>query len=362
MFRTCSRALLAAGGDERVWGPVANRRSAAYRAVRKAPPGGLAVRRTFATCPTILLLASFASAQAPRCDRACLEGYVNQYLDALAAHNPFTLPLAPKVRFSENDQVLEFGDGMWNVVDGIGNYKHYVADPQAGQIGFFGTVKENGTPAALALRLKIDNRKITEIETVVLRGGNPNSATLIEQLGQPDPAFLETVPRAQRLPRDTLAQVVHKYFDAVEAGVDNGAFHKDCERIGNGVKVTHNSSLSMPGLNWNPFTLGCGEQVATKMYSWIETIYPRRIPIVDDERQAVFAIATFQVPGNRLSIQSPGHGTYKFSDDNTVPKFVKVPEAFRMKDGRVYRAAGLVVDLPYGTQDAFFKDDWRRRR
>jgi hypothetical protein len=314
---------------------------------------------------TVLFLTAglaFAQTQAPRCDRACLEGYVNQYLEAMAAHNPFGLPLAPKIRFSENDQVLEFGDGMWNVVDGIGSYKLYVSDPQSGQVGFFGTVKENGTPAALALRLKIENRKIGEIETIVLRGGNPNSATLIEQLGRPDPAFLETVPRAQRLSRETLVQAVHKYFDAAEAGVDNGAFHKDCERIGNGIKVTHNPSLSLPGLNWNPFTMGCGDQVATKMYSWIQTIYPRRMAIVDDERQVVFAISMFQVPGDILSVQSPGHGTYKFSDDDTVPKFVKVPEAFRIKDGKVFRAEGLVVNLPYGTQDAFFKDDWRRKQ
>jgi hypothetical protein len=309
-----------------------------------------------------LMVAGLASAQATRCDRACLEGFVNQYLDAMAAHNPFGLPLASKLRFSENDQILDFGDGMWNVVDGIGNYKHYVADPQAGQIGFFGTVKENGTPAALALRLKIDNRKISEIETIVLRNGNPNSATMIEQLGQPDPAFLETVPNQQRRPRDTLAQVVHKYFDAIELGADNGAFHKDCERVGNGFKVTHNPSLSVPGLTWNPFALGCGEQVASKMYSWIQTIYPRRIPIVDEERQAVFAIATFQVPGDLLSVQSPGRGTYRFSDDDTTPKFAKVPEAFRIKDGKVFRAEGLIVNLPYGTQDAFFKDDWRRKR
>jgi hypothetical protein len=32
------------------------------------------------------------------CDRAFLEGFVNQYLDALVARNPYSLPLAPKVK------------------------------------------------------------------------------------------------------------------------------------------------------------------------------------------------------------------------------------------------------------------------
>lgn len=45
------------------------------------------------------------------CDRACLEGFVNQYLDAPVAHNPFGLPLAARVKFSENDQLLDLGCG-----------------------------------------------------------------------------------------------------------------------------------------------------------------------------------------------------------------------------------------------------------
>src|SRR5665213_22962 len=53
------------------------------------------------------------------CDRPCLEGFINQYLDALVAHNAFGLPLARKVKFSENDQLLDLGDGLWNVTTDI---------------------------------------------------------------------------------------------------------------------------------------------------------------------------------------------------------------------------------------------------
>ncbi len=34
----------------------------------------------------------------PACDRACLDGFVNQYLEALVARDPFGLPLAAKIR------------------------------------------------------------------------------------------------------------------------------------------------------------------------------------------------------------------------------------------------------------------------
>jgi hypothetical protein len=77
----------------------------------------------------VLALATTLTAQGGRgagggapCDRVCLEGIVNQYLDALMSRNPFGLPLAAKVRFSENDQLLPLGDGLWNTVTAPGSY------------------------------------------------------------------------------------------------------------------------------------------------------------------------------------------------------------------------------------------------
>ena len=69
---------------------------------------------------------------AASCDRACLEGFVNQYLDAMVARNPYSLPLAPKVKFTENEQVIPLGEGIWGTASGLGTYKLYVADPQGG--------------------------------------------------------------------------------------------------------------------------------------------------------------------------------------------------------------------------------------
>jgi hypothetical protein len=319
------------------------------------------------------------------CDRTCLEGFVNQYLDALVAHNAFGLPFAQKVKFSENNQLLELGDGLWNVTTDIGTYKLFASDPQSGQVGFLGTVMENGRPVALALRLKVDNRKVSEIETFVYRaaggpppggrggrGGDakappppppaPTGAAAME-LMKPDPVLQEIVPQNQRVSRGELLKAANLYLDAIENGnADNDVFHPDCERIGNGTKITHNPALTMAGADWNPFTLGCAEQINSKMYSYIQVVYPRRFPIVDEERQLVFSFSTFQIPGDILSVQSPGHGTLKMTDANTQPGFLAVPELFRVKDGKIRRAENLVINLPYGTPDPFFNDDWRRTK
>ena len=73
------------------------------------------------------------------CDRACLDSYVDQYLAALVAHDPSRLPLARQVKFTENGQQLQLGDGLWGTASGIGNYKIYADDPQAGEVMFMGT-------------------------------------------------------------------------------------------------------------------------------------------------------------------------------------------------------------------------------
>jgi hypothetical protein len=42
-----------------------------------------------------------------------------------------------------------------------------VIDPASGQVGFYGVMKEWNRPLILALRLKVVNHKITEIEHVL---------------------------------------------------------------------------------------------------------------------------------------------------------------------------------------------------
>ena len=294
------------------------------------------------------------------CDRPCLEGFINQYLDALVAHNAFGLPLAQKVKFSENDQLLDLGDGLWNVTTDIGTYKLYVSDPQNGQVAFVGTVRENGRPTALAIRLKIDNRKISEIETLVYRGGGgpppgrgpagsnakgpPVGAAALEEM-KVDPIFLEDVPANQRVSRDDLVKLSNTYFDAIEQGnAPAAAFDPQCARVENGAKIA----------------AGCANQINSKTLSYIQAVYPRRPVVVDEERQLVFGFFMFQQPGDLLFVESPGRGTVKFPDSATQPAFTEVAQLFRIKDGKIRKTESLTVGVPYGTANPFFNDDWRR--
>jgi hypothetical protein len=79
------------------------------------------------------------------------------------------------VKYTENGQRLELGDGSWNVATGKGKYRLWVPDTQTGQIALLTTVTEDGqTPGSsvasmLALRLKVVNRQISEVEALFVR-------------------------------------------------------------------------------------------------------------------------------------------------------------------------------------------------
>src|SRR6204780_4338858 len=101
------------------------------------------------------------------CDRACLEGFVDKYMDSLIAHDPKLVPLPKTLKNTENGQHLEPGDGFWRTATAKGVYRLFVDDPQAGKVALMTTMTEATGPQAvqvpIAIRLKIDNSQIAEI-------------------------------------------------------------------------------------------------------------------------------------------------------------------------------------------------------
>src|SRR5258708_16539688 len=80
-----------------------------------------------ALCPIAslgILLCGFAAGQGSGpCDRDCLNGFVDQYLDALVRHDPKLVPLTKNVKFTENGQRLDPGDGLWRSMSAKATYQ-----------------------------------------------------------------------------------------------------------------------------------------------------------------------------------------------------------------------------------------------
>ncbi|MEO5922404.1 MAG: hypothetical protein ABIR70_01110 [Bryobacteraceae bacterium] len=307
-----------------------------------------------AACVTLLFAqgpppgAAKGKEKAPEpCERVCLEAFVTQYLEALVAHNPFGLPLASRVKFTENDQVLDLGDGLWNVTTGIGKYKSMVSDPQSQQVGFLGTVLANDRPTTLALRLKLENRKISEIETLVNVSNPPvptAGAAALDALAL-DPLWLQA--ETQRSTREQLIAAANTYFDALESSNPGLAqFDPQCRRVENGVGKADD----------------CANEIRSRMLSNFQVVYPRRIPVVDEERQLVFGFFMHQQSGDVLQVESPGRPAYKFPEASSQPAFVEAAQVFKLTGGRIRRIESITSVLPYGTPNPFFGDDWRRAK
>jgi len=298
------------------------------------------------------------------CDRACLEGHVDQYLAAMIAHEPGQLRLAQNVHFTENGQELRLGDGLWATASGPGKYKLYVADTRSGQIGFYGTVFENGTPILLALRLKVDEQLITEIETIVARPQSgssfPGAGAALEDRGRPRPQFSQTVPDSERMSREGLIGVANSYFTGLanNTGHNTAAFAETCERLENGTQTTHNPKIGMDRNGFRVLALGCEEQQKSGFYSFVTSIRNRRFPIVDEERGLVMGFAFFEHSGAVRTITLTSGQT--FPAPYGSPLTFEISELFQVKIGKIDQIEAVLNTVPYGmTSDVWDKEGCR---
>jgi hypothetical protein len=285
---------------------------------------------------------------ASACDYACLTGYLDQYLSALVAHDPTRLPLAPHVKFTENTIQMKLGDALWGTISGMGTYKIYFADPHAGEAGCEVTIRENGTPAILVVRLKVVAHKITEVETIVRRGAEP--AENLEKLGQPNQVWLEPVTAEQRTPRIDMAKDANLYFDGI-VHLDGNIppFDEKCNRVLDGTQDTNNPTYNEGWASgkYNPAAFNCRDNMNTKIWAYIKSVDPRRILIVDEKMGIVFGFFMFTHPGTVLEADVPGFGKIPMPPSAKRPFNVEVAEFFKIQNNKIRQVEGVQLALPY---------------
>ena len=196
------------------------------------------MRLSLCTLP-LTLLAAGATLQAADCDRACLAAFITQYLDAMVAHAPGILPLGANVRFTEDGVDMELGEGLWKKASKIRSYREDVLDVPQGVAASRVVVEEAGTPVLLAMRLKVADVKITEVETQVTRTQKEGALFVLDTLQTPGPMSIP-LEKAQRSSRADLIKTALFY----PAGLKIGSFIKvdapfasDAYRLENGARM-----------------------------------------------------------------------------------------------------------------------------
>jgi hypothetical protein len=288
------------------------------------------------------------------CDRACLNQMLEDYLTALKAHDPSKLPLMPYVRFTENNSPLSLPDGLWNTVDKISDYRLPVLEPEDGAAGLFTTVEEHGKPAFLSVRLKVVDRKIAEIETIVLRPQANNG------FGQPSamprrPAFYEDIPADKQLSRTQLVSIANSYFETLQQnhGVVFAPFASTCHRLENGVATTNNNTPPATGRP-DPAgikKMGCEQQFKTGYFRFVTWIRDRRPLVVDRQKGLVFMAGFFDHKGD-IRAETLTNGQVVDPQYDT-PWTWQIGEIFKIKDNKIDQVEALVLYAPYGEKDTW---------
>lgn len=288
------------------------------------------------------------SASARGCDKACLETTAAQYRAAYLAHDPGKAPLDRKVRFVENNVELRLPDGTWDTVTQEIGPALTLSDPRTGNVAVFTSIMQNDVPGFLAIRLKVKNRRITEVEHIISTRRNLSAPpTPIGDVHgfTHDPDIARPIPPAERNSRAELIAQADGYFSTLEnndGSLRGGVrFLPDTTRFENGMKFPEVEK---------GFRLG--------RYHFNERVRDRDYFLVDEVRGVAMA---------RAYIDHKGWlDDYRLTDGTATRSIFREPqswgvmELFKVRKGIITAIEAIFVQTPYYMRSPFtVKPDMR---
>jgi hypothetical protein len=282
---------------------------------------------------TLLFLASciFVSAAnaADTCDRECLKGFVTKYLDAMIAHKPESVPVASTVKFTEDCKELKLGEGEWKIITGLTGYRRDVLDVKEGVAVSFNVVTEEGDNKALfTMRLKIVDKKITEIETQAVHNQQEAMLLNLENLKTISKTMAFVPEKSQLLSREDLIKAGRTYAE----GLKVGSFVKvDSPMAPDAYRYENGQLMAGPGCD--KFQ-GC-EVMKTQTIPRLAGITQRVMAV--DEEMGVIAIRMNFGPGS----------TFRGGGE------LDVFHSFKIYDGLIRAAEAFFKQVPAGTKSGW---------
>ncbi len=192
---------------------------------------------------TLMLPSASAQSMTPQtqanssCSRSCMSALVDQLLASMVAHNPDTLPVATVYAATENSHPAALGMmTLWRSVTKAGKPDLLAIDTVAEQAYFEMQINEGSDLSVLWGRIRVADRKITELELIINRSrGDHGFSFSAEKL----PANLHSwmVPpanrtKASRAELERLARASFNSADPYTVGIA-----PDCQFIEAGTHV-----------------------------------------------------------------------------------------------------------------------------
>jgi hypothetical protein len=270
---------------------------------------------------SIPLAFSVPASAAETCDRACLAGFVTQYVDALVARDSSKLPLAENARFVEDSKAVKLGEGLWKTVTAKGQFRQDYLDTKKQVAASHVVVMEGQNPALCSILLHIQDRKIIGVETLIQRI-TPDSRFQPKELDKPVRGMNDPVPAGKKQSRESMIKTALTYPEGLRVGsfIDGGTpFANETYRVENGV-VTAGG--------------GCGRGDCG-MYAQNIMVHPSiiaNVAAVDEENGVVLLWMNF------------GY-TASYGEGNSLVTF----EAFKVWGGQIHSINAFFRPLPVGT-------------
>jgi len=302
-------------------------------------------------------------------DRDGIIAVTDTYLSALVAHDPGAAPLADNIAFVENVQKMTPGEGLWETaVSAPDSFAIYVPDVENQTAGFLGMMtymaepvpamgaapEENAAPAEkseqpvmVALRLKLEDGKITEAEHL-LAGINPNS---MDTLQTPRSGLVSEVAADKRMDHAELVKIGASYYDALD---DNDGtlmpFADDCGRHENGMITAGAGAGAGPNnAGMGNIATDCAGQLSSKVMTYITTIDNRRLFAADPVTGLAMGFSHFRHAmdtGPYEVIHTDG-STAMF-EMNFDPFDLPAAHVFKIgEDGKVHEIEAMGFMAPY---------------
>ncbi|MGD0100031.1 MAG: hypothetical protein ABSC60_06770 [Acidobacteriota bacterium] len=175
------------------------------------------------------------------CTRASLQATVDKYLDALRKGNPSLMPLTPQARYMENRNEIPLGKGIWQAPLAV-DFNRSQLDVETCQT-FTEIIHTNSDhPYVIGTRLKIEDNKIAEIESLVADKNDWlfNASDYLKYSSQEN---WDILPAEKRSDRQTLLNAANAYFDTFGdySSLSKVPWGTPCARIEGGMYTNRNN-------------------------------------------------------------------------------------------------------------------------
>jgi hypothetical protein len=243
----------------------------------------------------------------------------------------------------ENNVEMPFPEGSWDDVTSEVGPALTLTDPSTGNAGIYTAIMMGNTPAFLAIRLRVVQGKIAEVEHLMstkrLISAPPTPFGDVTKLTH-DPLTSQLLTPTQRRPRAELVRIADGYFATLahNDGTLHTQFAPFCHRIENGMETAPNGCAG-------PFKLG----------TYLFNVRVRREPLMVDEARGLVMFRGFiDHKGNvidfKLTDGTPR--TSPFQEPHTW-SFV---ETFKIIDGAVGPVEADFIGSPYYSKSPWSKN------